>query len=120
MGTITLYGQGTYTLELRDTSPNALAEIRGLIARYGGQVAGDGPDMNVRAPNQPKALELIRSTLEADPRVVSPEERAAAEHFERTAAHEAEQEAARKADREAQLQAQNAELQARIAELERN
>jgi hypothetical protein len=117
---ITLYGQGTYTLELRDTSPGGLAEIRALIARYGGQVAGDGSNMHVRAPDQPKAIETIRSALEADPRVVSAEERAAAEHQEHLTKYLAEQAAARKADREAQLEEQNAELRARIAELERN
>jgi hypothetical protein len=52
--------------------------------------------------------------------VISNAERAAAEAQERLTKHLAEQEEARRRDRVVQLGQENAELQARIAELERN
>jgi hypothetical protein len=81
-------------------------------------VAGDGTDMHVRAPDNPRALATIYAQLQADPRVISNEERAVAAAQERLAEHQAEQEAARRADRVAQLEAQVAEQARRIAELE--
>jgi hypothetical protein len=73
--------------------------------------------LTVRAPTH-GAAESIFHALEGDPRVISNAERASAEAQERLTKYQAEQEAARKADREAQLEAENAELRARVAELE--
>ncbi|MGH9288589.1 MAG: hypothetical protein ACRD0V_09940 [Acidimicrobiales bacterium] len=117
MSPITVYGRETVSLELRDTSPNAIAEIKALVGRYGGTVAGDGPDLHVRADDH-KALDTIRAALENDPRVVSNEELAVAAHMERFAEQEAERHAALEADRVHQLEAKVAEQAQRIAELE--
>jgi hypothetical protein len=108
----------TFQVELRDTSAAGHAELAALVRRYGGDAGGAGTTLTVRAPTH-GAAESIFHALEGDPRVISNAERASAEAQERLTKHRAEQEAARKADREAQLEAQNAELQARIADLER-
>jgi hypothetical protein len=104
-----------FTVELRDWSPNAVAELDALATRYGGHLEGFGPEVTMRAPTR-NAAETIFHVLEADPRVNS--ERAAAEHPQLTAEHGAERVAARRNDRIAQLQAKVAEQAARIAELE--
>jgi hypothetical protein len=107
----------TPRVTLRDTSPNARAELEALVRRYGGEPVGAGAELWANAPSI-AATQAIFAALEADPRVISNEERAVEAAQQRLAEHQAEQEAARKADREAQLQAENAELRARVAELE--
>jgi hypothetical protein len=105
------------TVELRDTSENALGEIQGLVWRYGGHVVSvEGPMVTVEAVT-PAALASLFAALEADPRVLSNTERDGERRTAAVAEHQAEVEAAKRADRVAQLEAQNAEQAARIAEL---
>jgi hypothetical protein len=107
----------TFTVQLRDSSRAGRAELEALVRRYNGEPLGAGDQLTVRA--HWKSAETIFHLLEGDPRVISNEERAVAAAQERLAEHQGEQEAARRADRVTQLEAQNAELQARIAELQR-
>jgi hypothetical protein len=109
----------TFQVELRDPSAAGHAELEALVRRYGGDAGGAGTTLTVRAPTVAVAGSVFHA-LEADPRVVSNAERAAAEAAERLGKHQAEQEAARRADRIAQLEAQVAAQAARIAELEAN
>jgi hypothetical protein len=112
---ITFHGRsGTHTLELRDQSPTAVAELWAAVHRLGGQADGNGPSLHVRA-DSPNVVEAIYAQLQNDPRGVSPQKVAVQEAQQRLA----EQEALRKADRVAQLEAQVAEQAARIAEMER-
>jgi hypothetical protein len=121
------------TVELRDTSANALAEIRALVWRYGGNVAAiHGPIVTVEALT-PKAEAALFSALEADPRVISNAQRDAAERTARYVEHQQAVEVDRVARLEAVVAAQaqqindlksvtdrqRLELEARDAELER-
>ena len=107
----------SFTVELRDYSPNARAERESLVRRYNGQPGSSGDKLIVRTVDRSTAQTLF-ALLEADPRVISNAERAAQAAQERYAAHQAEMEAAKRADRIAQLEARNAEHAARIADLE--
>ena len=109
---------GSFTVQLRDWSPAGRAELEALVRSRNGEPSGTGDELTVRADRS--TAETIFHLLEGDPRVISNEERAAAAAQERLAEHQAEQEAARRADRVVQLEEQNAELRARIAELERH
>jgi hypothetical protein len=108
---------GTFTVQLRDCSPNARAELEALVRRYNGEPGGAGDQLTVRAVD-PSSAETLFHALEGDPRVVSTEQRDVQAQQERFAEHQAEVEAARRADRVVQLEAQVAEQAARIAELE--
>jgi hypothetical protein len=109
----------SFSVELRDGSPAGRAELEALVRRYGGDAHATGDKLTVTAPTR-GAAETIYHALEADPRVISNEERAVAAAQERLAKHQAEQEPARRADRVAQLEARVAEQAERIAELECN
>jgi hypothetical protein len=101
----------------RDAGLVARAELEALVRRSNGEPTGTGSQLTVR-PGDHSSARTLFAVLEGDSRVISTEERAAAEAQERLAQHQAEQEAAQRSDRVAELEAQNAELQARVAELE--
>jgi hypothetical protein len=105
------------SVELRDSSPNARAELEALVRRYGGDPGGTGDKLLARALTF-KAADSLQAALENDPRVISNEERAVAAAQKRLAEHQAQVDAAQRADGVAQLEAQVAAQAARIAELE--
>jgi hypothetical protein len=109
---------GVFTVQLRDWSPNARAELEALVRRYNGEPSGAGDQLTVRAVDSSSAETLFHA-LEGDPRVISTAQRDVQAQQDRFATHQAELEAAGRADRVAQLEAKVAEQAARIAELKR-
>jgi hypothetical protein len=108
-------GGETITVEARDLSDNARAELETLTLRYGGIPVGwSGSQFTVRAGPGRSAAGTLRAVLENDPRVVSDLDRDVLARAEAAADR-----AGAVCDYQSQLEAQNAELRARVAGLER-
>jgi hypothetical protein len=69
-------GGETITVEVRDVSDNARAELEALTLSYGGvPIEWRGSQLVVRAGLSRSAAGTLRAVLENDPRVVDPLER---------------------------------------------
>ena len=98
------------TVEVRDTSDNARAELEALTVRYGGiPVRWSGNELTVRAGPGRSAAGTLRAVLENDPRVVSDNERDVLARAEAAAAW-----AGYAADHVSYLEAENARLRAEL------
>jgi hypothetical protein len=70
---------GQVTVELRDFSENAIAEITALVWRYGGTVVSRQASSVTVTAQSASALATLFAVLENDPRVISTAERDVAE-----------------------------------------
>jgi hypothetical protein len=105
-------GGESITVEVRDTSENARAELEALTTRYGGVPVGwSGSQFTVRAGPGWEDAGTLRAALENDPRVIDPVERdvlARAEAARERAGHVA--------DHQSHLESEVARLRAELDE----
>ncbi len=98
------------TVEVRDASDNARAELEALTLNYGGiPVSWSGSKYTARAGPDRSAGERLRIVLENDPRVISTSEREA-----ERAAETARERAGHVADHQSFLEAEVKRLQAEL------